>query len=158
MKNYIALLLTAVLLFSGGCASKKTSPKLDPAAAADKLVSSVKFTDEMSPVDKTTALKLYGLDQSAVSDVKAYESTGATAEEIAVFEVKDEAAQEKVKKAAQRRIEDQRAGFRDYQPKEMTKLKNPVLVTSGNYVFLCICDDNAAVQKSIDSLLKNISS
>jgi hypothetical protein len=42
----------------------------------------------------------------------------------------------------------------DYQPKEMEKLKNPVLVTAGNYVILCVSDDNAKAQKIIEEIIK----
>jgi PBP1b-binding outer membrane lipoprotein LpoB len=91
MKKYIALLLTALLFFASGCA-KNSAPKLDPAAAADRLAASVPFKDQMSPVDTAMALQLYGLDENTVSGSKVYESTGATAEEIAVFEAKDATA------------------------------------------------------------------
>ncbi len=154
MKKYIALLLTALFLFAGGCAKNSAALKLDPSVAADRLLSSVQFKDQMSPADSAMALQLYGLDQSAVSRAKVYESTGATAEEIAVFEAKDETFLNRVKEGAQKRIEDQKAGFKDYQPKEMEKLKNPVLVTAGNYVFLCVSDDNAKAQKVIDEMIK----
>ena len=154
MKKLIVLILTATLLFAGGCAQKNAALKLDPVKIADKLATSVKFTDQMSPVDEKTALRIYGLEQSSVSNLKAYESTGATAEEIMVFEAKDEAAAAKIKTAAQKRIDDQRAGFQDYQPKEMAKLKNPVFITTGNYVILCISNDNAKAKQVIDSLIK----
>lgn len=154
MKKYIALLLTALLLFAGGCAGNGAALKLDPSAAADRLLASVPFKDQMSPADPAMALQIYGLDESIVSRAKVYESTGATAEEIAVFEAKDGTSLNKVKEAAQKRIEDQRAGFQDYQPKEMEKLKNPVLLTAGNYVFLCVSDDNAKAQKVINEMIK----
>ncbi len=154
MKKLIALILAAVLVLAAGCAKKDAGLKVDAAAAADKLASSVQFTDQMSAVADKTVLKLYGLEQSTVEKLKAYESTGATAEEVAVFEAKDEDAAAKVKEAAQKRIEDQKAAFQDYQPKEMAKLKNPLLVTAGKYVVLCVSNDNAAAQKAVDGLTK----
>lgn len=154
MKKITVLILVAAMLLTAGCASKSAPLKIDPTAAADKLASTVHFVDQMSPVDEKMALKLYGLDQTSVSKEKVYESTGATAEEIAVFEAKDEAGAAKIKTAAQKRIEDQKAGFQDYQPKEMAKLKNPVLVTNGNYVFLCVSDENDTAKKIIDGFMK----
>jgi hypothetical protein len=105
-------------------------------------------------VDDKTAQKLYGFGDGVVRNMKVYESTGATAEEVAVFEAKDEASAQTVKKAAQDRIENQKEGFQDYQPKEMTKLKNPILVQSGKYVVLCVSNDNTAAQKAIDGIMK----
>jgi hypothetical protein len=154
MKKYIALLLTALLFFASGCAKNSAVLTLDPSAAADKLVAAIPFKDQMSPADLEIALQHYGLEESTVSRAKVYESTGATAEEVAVFEAKDETSLNKIKEAAQKRIENQREGFQDYQPQEMEKLKNPVLVTAGNYVFLCVSDDNAKAQKVIEEIIK----
>ena len=152
MRRWVALLLTAVLLFTAGCAKKETGLNVDAATAADRLMSAIHFTDQMSAIEEKTALKLYGLDQNSVSKLKVYESTGATAEEIAVFEAKDVEAAAKIGEAAQKRIENQREGFQDYQPQEMVKLKNPILETFGNYVVLCVSNDNTAAQKAIDGL------
>jgi len=153
MKRAIMIILAGALLFAAGCAAS-TPKSVDTGAVAEKLISSIRFADQMSKLDSKTALKLYGLDESTVSKSDIYESTGATAEEVAVFEAKDETSAGKVEEAAQSRIEDQRAGFTDYQPQEMAKLKSPVLVKSGKYVILCVSDDNAGAQKIIDGFLK----
>ncbi len=153
MKKLVTCILAATLMFTAGCA-KNTVTTMDTAAVADKLVSTIQFSDQMSPIEDKTALKLYGLENDTVTKLKVYESTGATAEEVAAFEAKDEAAAATVKTAAQQRIEDQKTGFEDYQPKEMAKLKSPVLVTKGKYVILCVSDDNNNAQKIIDSFIK----
>lgn len=153
MKQWIAAMMAAALMFCAGCA-QQPKVNVDASAAADKIIASVKFDDQMSAVDDKTAQKLYGFGDGVVRNMKVYESTGATAEEVAVFEAKDEASAQTVKKAAQDRIENQKEGFQDYQPKEMTKLKNPVLVQSGKYVVLCVSNDNTAAQKAIDGIMK----
>ncbi|MBW7572759.1 DUF4358 domain-containing protein [Caproiciproducens faecalis] len=153
MKRAILVILAGALLFAAGCASG-SSKTVNTEEAAKKLISSICFADQMSKIDSKTALQLYGLEESTVAKADVYESTGATAEEVAVFEAKDEASAAKVKEGAQKRIEDQRAGYTDYQPQEMKKLKSPVLVQSGKYVILCVSDDDAGAQKIIDELLK----
>jgi len=153
MKKQIICILAAALLFASGCA-KNTNITMDTSAVADKLISTVKFSDQMSAVDDKTALKLYGLKSEDVTKLKVYESTGATAEEVAAFEAKDNTAAAAVKEAAQKRIEDQKTGFADYQPKEMAKLKAPVLIAKGKYVILCVSDDNSTAQKVIDGFIK----
>ena len=153
MKKAITGILAAALIFTAGCA-KNTVTTLDTAVVADKLASTIQFSDQMSPIEDKTVLKLYGLGNDTVTKLKAYESTGATAEEVVVFEAKDEAAAKSVETAAQQRIEDQKTGFVDYQPKEMTKLKNPVLVTKGKYIILCVSDDNNQAKKIIDGFIK----
>ena len=59
-------------------------------------------------------------------------------------------AVETVKAAMEKRVEDQKAAFENYQPKEMTKLGDPLLETRGNYVILCLSDDNDAARAIID--------
>jgi hypothetical protein len=71
-----------------------------------------------------------------------------------VFEAMDEAAAERVKKAAQGRVEDQKSAFQDYQPKEMAKLKNPLLIQSGRYVVLVVADDTSGAKKITDRYLR----
>ncbi|TGJ77077.1 hypothetical protein CAGA_11530 [Caproiciproducens galactitolivorans] len=153
MKRILLFALSAAILLCAGCASKAVKT-LDTQEVANKLLSAVPFADQMSQIESETALQLYGLDESTVAKSAVYESTGATAEEVAVFEAKDEKTAKKVKEAAQKRIENQREGFKDYQPKEMEKLKSPVLVTSGKYVILCVSDQNSTAQKIIDSYIK----
>jgi len=153
MKKLVVCILAAVLVFAAGC-TNNTVITMDANAVADKLATTIKFSDQMSPVVEKTALKLFGLEKGTVTKLKVYESTGATAEEVAVFEGKDEAASAIVKTAVQQRIEDQRAGFKDYQPNEMAKLKAPVLVTKGKYIILCVSDDNQNAQKIIDGFIQ----
>lgn len=135
------------MLFAAGCSQQaKPARTADVTAVADAVVKAVKFKDQMSPVDQKTAVKLYGLDSADVTKARVYESTGATAEEVAVFEAKDAASAAKVKQAAQQRVQDQGAAFQDYQPKEMAKLKTPFLLQSGNYVVLVVADDTSAAK------------
>lgn len=153
MKKLFTCILAAALVFAAGCA-KNTDITMDTAAAADQLIATIQFSDQMSPIEDKTALKLYGLENDVVTKLKVYESAGATAEEVAAFEAKDEAAAAIVKTAVQQRIEDQKTGFEDYQPKEMAKLKAPVLITKGKYVVLCVSDDNSTAKKIIDGFIK----
>ena len=153
MKKRILGMLAAVLLLIPGC-SGGGAVSADVRKLADDLASSLEFQDQMSLLGQDTAVKIYGLEAGDVAKAGVYESTGATAEEIAAFEAKDEAAAGRVKEKVEERIEAQRAGFRDYQPAELEKLKNPVVVAKGKYVVLCVSDDNAAAQKAIDSHLK----
>ena len=47
------------------------------------------------------------------------------------------------------RIEAQKKAFENYQPAEMDKLNDPVLVKQGKYVFMCLSDDNAKAKEII---------
>ncbi len=150
MKKRIFCLLTAALLLLAAvsaCAKQGGGKPADVEKIADEIIRSVKFSDQMSALEKKTAVKLYGLDEADVAKAKVYESTGATAEEVAAFEAKDEAAAKRIRAAAAERVEDQKAAFADYQPREMTKLKTPLLVQDGKYVLLVVADDISAARK-----------
>ena len=153
MKKGFLGVFAAILLLLPGCSGTGTA-SADVQKLADGLISGVKFQDQMSALGQNAAVKLFGLEAGDVAKAAAYESTGATAEEVAAFEAKDEAAAGRVKQKVEERIETQRAGFKDYQPAEMEKLKNPVVVAKGKYVVLCVSDDDAAAEKVIDSQLK----
>lgn len=155
MKRKLACFLAALaLLATAGCAGKGAAVSMDVGKTADSIAKTVKFSDQMSAVDQKTAEKLFGLDSGSVVSAKAYESTGATAEEVAAFEAKDEASEKQIAAAVKKRVENQKAAFQDYQPKEMTKLQNPLIVEKGNYVFLCVADDPAPAQQAIDQASK----
>lgn len=140
----------AFFLLAVGCSDGGAGRAVDVQQVADGLIQSVKFQDQMSALKQETAVKLYGFEAGDVVKAGVYESTGATAEEVAAFEAKDAAAAGRVKEKVEERIEAQRAGFKDYQPAEMAKLEDPVVVAKGNYVILCVSDDNAGAQKAID--------
>lgn len=149
----IAALLLALLLtmLTAGCGSKEI--QADAAALADELKSSLTFQDEMTAAEDTVRDTLYAIDAADVKAGKLYISSGATAEEIAVFEAADKEAADRLYKAAQERVENQKTAFEDYVPAEMTKLGNPVLVKKGSFVVLCVADDAAAAKKIVDKAL-----
>ena len=150
-KRMACVVAAAVLMLSAGCAKQSAAPRTaDVNAVADEIAKTVKFKDQMSPIAQKTAVNLYGLDAGDVAKARVYESTGATAEEVAAFEAKDDAAAAKAEQATQQRVEDQKAAFQDYQPKEMSKLKAPLIVRSGKYVVLVVADDTSAAKTVTD--------
>ncbi len=149
-KRFFCLLMAAVLAFAPACARKGGGKAADVEKLADEIVKTEKFVDQMSAVEQKTAVKIYGLEADDVAKAKVYESTGATAEEVAAFEAKDEDAAGRIRSAAAERVEDQKSAFEDYQPKEMTKLKTPLLMRQGKYVLLVVADDTSAAKQIAD--------
>lgn len=152
MRKALAVVMAIFFVAAAGCSHKGGSVSVDVDKAADKFIAGIKFSDQMSAVDEKTAQRLFALEDGEAVKMKVYESSGATAEEVAVFEAKDADSAEKIRDAAETRIADQRDAFQSYQPKEMTKLKAPVLEVKGNYVFLCVSDDNSAAEKLIGEI------
>lgn len=134
-----------------GCAQEKPVT-LDVPAAADTLFGALTFQDTLAQADESRVEMLYGIDPADLTAQKVYVSTGATAEEIAVFEAKDADAVARVKTAAEQRIADQKESYQDYNPQELTKLGDPVIETRGNYVILAVCDDAQAARDAVKGL------
>lgn len=149
-KLFLPILMIVVLL--AGCGSQ--GPKnVDAAKAADDLKSALTFKDELSEATQAVRDRTYGFAEGDVAAGKLYLSSGATAEEIAVFEAKDEEAAERLLAAVKERVAAQKAAFEDYAPAEMAKLNSAVVERNGKIVALCIADDSAAAQKKVKELI-----
>ncbi len=154
MKRRLAAGLAALAIMVmalAGC--QEAQVQLDAAQAADAILSAVSFEDEMTAVDADMRDTLYGTSASDIANAKVYVSTGATAEEIAVFEAVDEAAAGRIAEAVDKRLEQQRLDYEDYAPAEMPKLNDPALVKEGKYILLCVSNDKAAAMQKINELL-----
>ena len=149
-KISILLTLIMIVLVAAGCSSSQ-SVTLDVQQTADKLSQEVSFQDQLTSLDQDAALKLYDLTADDVQAVALYVGTGATAEEISVWQGKDANAAKNIQNAVNTRIENQKESFVDYNPEEMPKLENPIVVAKGNYVVLCLSGDNDNAKKIIDS-------
>ena len=156
MKKRISiLLLCVVMIFAlAACSSAPKEVSLDVNQVAQKLLSDGTFEDQMQPLEKAAALKLYDLQESDVTAECVYVGTGATPEEISVWQASSADTVKTIEAAAKDRIEVQKKSFESYRPEQMPKLDSPVLVTSGNYVIFCISGDNTSAQSIVDSFLK----
>lgn len=128
---------------------------VDVQAAADEILNNGDFKDTLATVDKTMALtRLYNLDETQIEEAAFYTNSNATAEEIAVIKAASSDYVDTVKAAYETRVSDQEAACRDYLPDEMTKLESAVIYTNGNYVILCVSNDNAKAETIIENLFK----
>jgi len=139
-----ALLLT-LLLVLGGCTSKlKSAPAPE---IADKVLEGIAFEDELMEVDGRVVEEYYGIELSNVKEYAVYMSaSGATAEEIAIFQASSEDAAKKIEEALASRVNDLKIGFENYVPAEMTKLGNAVIIRNGSTAMLVIANDHEAAR------------
>ncbi len=125
-----------------GCSAQNDTTDIDMEHLSSELLKNAEFEDELSAVDDMIIKKLYNIDNCVAA--KVYISSGATAEEIAVFEFDNrETAADGLKKA-KIRIGEQKENFESYIPKEMQKLDNAVVKQSGKYVIVCVSNGNKA--------------
>ena len=152
MKKAVTLLLTAVCLLSAltGCGGKK---EMDPSAFVDELLSGADFVDSMNQVSDAVVPVIYQVDQADYSSALVYCGTAATAEEIAVFQAVDDAAAERLLKAAKARVERQIESYSSYGPEAARTLENGIVERSGNYVVVVICSDHAGAKKIVEKYI-----
>lgn len=161
IKKGITALLAAALLFaftgcggnpggSGGSGSDTENTVIDMDKLALELQEGIEFKDSMSEVDSSVFYMLYGLTEEDADTEVMICSTGATAEEITIIHA---AAPDKTKtilEATDAHVEAQREGFENYVPAEMDKLSDPVIKQIGDYIILCISDDNKKAEEIIN--------
>ena len=151
----------AAFLMAACCGCGETEGNSDPyeektnaAVLAEYLYDNITFQDEMTKVDQDLALSLYDLEQDVVTDAVVYMSTGATAEEIAVFTVDGDEEALLVASLIELRIEDQKKGFENYVPEELTKLDHAIVTQLDNAVVLIVCNNTEEAETAISSYIE----
>lgn len=150
MKKFLSTIIILVFAISlTACGGKNTQIDID--ALADDLIEKVSFADELTKVDQNTVEKIYNINYAVAQNV--YISSGATAEEIAIFEFKNEEDADKALEAANQRIDEQMQSFKDYIPKEVKKLEDAIVKKHNKYLIICISDGTEA-EDVIDEYVK----
>lgn len=146
MKKLLPLLLAALMTLTA-CGGKEIS--IDPEKLAADLLAGAGFTDELTEVSAEVAELLYGIEDSR--DGKVFVSSGATAEELGIFEFADEEAAKAGLTAVERRLETQREDFARYVPAEVPKLEDAVAERYGRWVVCCVSGDGDKAREIIAS-------
>lgn len=128
---------------------------IDVQTVADTILKNGDFKDNLAVVDNSMALgRLYNLDAGQIEASAFYTNSNATAEEIAVIKTTSSDYVDTVKAAYETRVSGQQDACRDYLPDEMTKLESAVIYVNGNYVILCISNDNTKAEGIIEDIFK----
>lgn len=141
-KTVVFLLSITIMITLVGCSAKNDVTDIDITDLSNELLENAEFEDELSAVDDTIIQKLYNIDDYVNASV--YLSSGATAEEIAVFEFDSEDNAKDALEKIQTRIEEQKVDFELYIPKEIPKLDNAVVRQAGPYVIACVSNGSKA--------------
>lgn len=151
MKQYLTVFIVMLLLLSG-CSSKNAENPFDPTKTAEALLASDAFTDTLAEVSDQVAVKLYGIDGSTLTDSVVYQSSGASAEEIAVLAFTDDKAAQAAIPLLEQRVKQQITACQDYLPDEVPKLKAAIIEARGNTAILVVAADAAAAQDILNGL------
>lgn len=144
MKRSVLACVMGLVLVMGlaGCAGQPKKAEVNAIAAA--VMEKVKFSEQLTEIDKETACGLYEIPESEIETCKAYIGSGGTVDEAFFFEGKDASKLEELKRKAQARIAAQKASYQSYKPSEVPKLDKAVLVVKGSCLIVCItADENA---------------
>lgn len=132
--------------------AQKDGKQADAGVIGKKLAEALAFEDELTLADEDMAGMLYGIDTAVQSSV--YISSGATAEEIAVFEFETEEDCKEAVSLAEQRIEDQKEAFASYVPKEVKRLDGAVVKQYGRFLAVCVCDDGRKAEELLAELFQ----
>ena len=131
-----------MMIMLSGCSTQKGRTDIDISGLCSELLEKAEFEDELNTVDDAIIKMLYGIDDYVEAAV--YLSSGATAEEIAVFEFDSKETAADALKKARVRIEEQKKDFESYIPKEIPKLDRAVVIQSDSYVIVCVSNSDKA--------------
>jgi len=146
MKKLIVFVLTLVMCLSlFACGSKE----IDVKALADSLKDGITYTDILFDVSDDMISTMYELPET-VKGV-AYAGSGATAEEVAVFEATDENEAKDVETALKARLDSRADSYASYLPDEVEKIENAVVERCGKYVAMCVSDSPDQASKIISN-------
>lgn len=137
---------------AGKQTESQTGKQADAGEIGKKLAEDLAFEDELTLADEDMAGMLYGIDAAVQSSV--YISSGATAEEIAVFEFETEEDCKEAVSLAEQRIEDQKEAFASYVPKEVKRLDGAVVKQYGRFLAVCVCDDGRKAEELLAELFQ----
>lgn len=126
----------------------------DVSGIADRLNEAVPFADAMGQISSTMLYKTHGIDSEQMANAAGYIGGGATAEEIAVFEVKKKKDAVQVKQCLEDYIQTRKTSFETYLPAEVPKLEHPFLLQKGKLIVLVIADDCSQAESIVTDFLK----
>lgn len=155
MKRIFALVLAVLCLLAvfTGCGGDSKKKDLSVTGLATDLLENANFTDSLDLLDAPVVPLLYGVDATDYSSCAVYCGTGATAEEIAVFEAVDEAAAGRILSAAQARVAAQIETYKDYGPEDARMLEGAIVKQSGVFVIVAVCADGESAAKVVNQYI-----
>lgn len=150
MKKTVAAFIAVIIMLAFfGCG--KEAKIYDADAVADALNAELEFGETLEKSTADAAYSVYGIDPALCSKAAMYIGSGATADEVAVFNCVDEAAFEVVYDAVEERLHYLHEGYSSYGPEEVPKIESVSIITEGNTIILCICENPDAAQAIADS-------
>lgn len=156
MKKKIGIICIIILIILIGLAimvikEKDKNIEINIEDLASKIVETNAFEDKLEKVDSEMIMENYNFSSDEIEKLVSYQGSGASSEEIVILQVKDKSKLDSVKEKINTRLQERKEAFESYLPKEVGKIENNILIVKGNYVILCISNDN----KQVNNILKD---
>ena len=151
-KTIAGVFAAAVMLLSvTGCGSEgKTATKPLNEITQAVMDSGVEFP-EMVEVSEDNFQFKYGVAAEDYSEFSLWwAGSGGDADEICIVKANEDKL-DTVKKAVEKRLEDQKTVFKDYVPAQYDKLCDTKVKTEGNYVYWVCTNDNSKAEETLTS-------
>ena len=143
-KVMLAALTMAALL----CSCNEQPKDVDIDALAQEIVEGVSFDDSLAEIDDSMISMLYSID--GYTDAVLYKGSGATAEEVAIFQMETTDDAKTALEEAQAHIQSQIDSYESYIPEEVSRLEDAIVRQDGCYVSVVVSADSAAAEKLLD--------
>ena len=137
MKQRLIWPVLALVVLLSACGA---DGKAYTTADAQALIDADAFDGEMEQVDSYTVALLYGLEENAVIDCASYIAinSSASADEVTVLVLRDEAAAKTAEEACKKRVESQIESYQTYGPDQVPRLEEAVISRRENTVLLAV--------------------
>lgn len=144
MRRFLAMTLAVMMMALSltGCGGDEKYISFDELYSS--LSSSIDFSaSKMQKQGEAALNNYYYIDPNTLESYAIYMSDYATgnADEIAMFQVKEEDQVAAVKALINDRITDLKVRYEDYKPEEMDKINKAVIEEKGRYIFVVISPD-----------------
>lgn len=152
-KALLPLILILSLVLLSGCGSPKQA--VNCGEAAQKVLTSESFVEDMETMDKELIEKRLGLDYEIYGDVAMIlDSSSQTAEQIIFATAKNEADLATIKEAIEINRDYLIELCKGYNPEEVPKLENAVYKTKGLQVAFIVSSDSDKANNTLMEIWK----
>lgn len=121
---------------------------------ANQILNNVVFKDKLGEINPKVLTGIYEIDDTMIQNAAGFAGGGATAEEIAVFEVKKLSDVRSIERKINEHIQSRKQSFESYIPEEMPKLRRPFIYSNGKLVVVCIADSYGKLENIIKENIK----
>ena len=159
MKKKLLVLCTVFACFLCGCQENKTTVSMydlrQAMEAADSSFPEMLYASSAEDDAEDLFTNISDLDYKKVdSFFVSYAKEGGKADEIAVIAVKDSADRKEDKKSLEAHKENRRKLLDQYEPEEVSRIKDGVIFTSGQYAVFIVSEKSDAVRKAFEEAVK----